>query len=118
MAPWIRDGDEIDIGFAQPQEFRRGDLIVYRRAGVFICHRLMRRIPGEGGAWFSLKADVSWQCDPPVAADDCLGVVVALRRSARDLPLNTRVMRLCGLLAGICVPCLVSVLQRMRSLTS
>jgi len=65
MAPLCNLGDAVWAEPAVPASLRRGDVIVVRRAGGLVTHRLVALGDGE---WYT-KGDNARHLDPPVTAD-------------------------------------------------
>jgi hypothetical protein len=74
MAPTLRDQDRLQV--APLDGARPGDLVVARRAGILVAHRLVRL----DGAMALTKGDACAAPDPPLPAEALLGRVVAVRR--------------------------------------
>ena len=86
MAPLLRPGDAVWAEPALPASLRRGDVIVVRRAGGLVTHRLVALGDGE---WYT-KGDNARHLDPPVTADAILGRVVAIERGGDRIELRGR----------------------------
>jgi hypothetical protein len=63
---------------------RLGDILLVRRPGDFLAHRLISR---RGEAWYT-KGDRLRSLDAPAAAAQILGRVVAIERGARVIDLT------------------------------
>jgi hypothetical protein len=74
MAPALGDGDLLRVEAAE--RARPGDVVVARRAGVLVAHRLIRL----DGAMAVTQGDACPAPDAPVPTDALLGRVVAVRR--------------------------------------
>ena len=90
MEPTLRDGDGVAVVRAAREELRRGDLMVFERAGEVTVHRFL----GGKGDRFLEKGDAhalgAWRPWP-----EALGKVVAVwpagaSSSPRPLPASTR----------------------------
>ena len=75
MAPLLRPEEHVIAAPVPAGDLRRGDLVVVRRQGVLVTHRLAAHSVGDG--WYT-KGDNSLGVDPLVPADAILGRVVAL----------------------------------------
>jgi hypothetical protein len=100
MLPLVRDGDHVLVahGFAG---VRRGDIVVLRREGRLIAHRVLRIYGGNAGSTFITKGDSVYRLDPPSSADQVLGRVLAVRRKGRHLRLDTPAWRMFGWLIAV-----------------
>lgn len=69
------------------QAIRPGDIVVYHcDDGTPIAHRVIQ----QRGTSILTRGDNRWRADPPVRAEQVLGVVVAATRGDRAVPLHTR----------------------------
>ena len=89
MAPSIRDGDTVVIehGDGRP---RIGDVVVVRREGAIVVHRLIHRDVQGGHERFLTRGDRCRGIDPPVRRDQIVGKVVEVRSEERLLRLDSR----------------------------
>ena len=89
MAPLICDGDTVVVehGDGQP---RIGDVIVVKRDGAVVAHRLIHFETKEGDERFLTQGDSCSGIDPPVRRDQILGKVVEVRSTDRRLRLDSR----------------------------
>ena len=88
MAPLIRHGDRLEIDH-DPGELRPGDVVVFRREGALVAHRLIRcdRIgPGER---LVTRGDGCAALDPPVARSQVIGRVTRVWGPERSLALES-----------------------------
>jgi hypothetical protein len=83
MLPLIRPGDEVRLAPLDSRRITRGMLIVYLRDGRLILHRVIA-FNGDGVV---AKGDALVSPDPPVAWDQVVARVVALR-SASGQPVD------------------------------
>ena len=85
MAPTLFSGEWVLVSPLQPDanELRLGDLLVVRRAGELVTHRLVGR---AGGDWL-LLGDNRRSVDPPAAPAETLGRVRAVSRRGAWRPL-------------------------------
>ncbi len=86
MAPLLQPGDGVLVGPVMEDKLRRGDLVVVRRAGEPVTHRVVGR---AGGRWRT-KGDNLRLLDPPFAPVDLLGRVAALERRQGKIDLESR----------------------------
>ena len=96
MAPFLRPGDKVLVQPAQPEALRVGDLIVARRAGEFITHRLVRIGKNE----YYTKGDRSRYLDPPLTLDSIIGKVIEIERPGRIVDMQAGYWRLVNALLG------------------
>lgn len=84
MIPTFRKGDRLELGRAEA--LRAGDIIVYRQARLFVCHRIQR----IEGPHLYLKGDASAGPPEQISALDVVGRVTALLRDGRRLTVAPR----------------------------
>lgn len=84
MAPFLRPGDAVWAEPAVPASLRRGDVVVVRREGDLVTHRL---VAVGDGQWYT-KGDNVRYLDPPVTVDAILGRVVAIERGGDRIELR------------------------------
>jgi phage repressor protein C with HTH and peptisase S24 domain len=81
MAPAIADGDNLTVEPAGGGQLRLGEVLLVRRGGAVLAHRLAgrRRRPG-GSVALVLRGDAAECDDPPADPADVLGRVVEAER--------------------------------------
>ena len=89
MAPFLLPGDAVRVASLGGVEPRRGALLVVRRGGFLVTHRLVGWVGAGAGRRLLLQGDACHRPDQPVAREDVLGVVVARRRAGRWAPVGT-----------------------------
>jgi hypothetical protein len=87
MHPTIRENEALVVAPAAPAWLALGDIVLSRCGEKITAHRLVwidaeTAAPGapEGRPVFILRGDACRTCDPPVAAHQILGKVVAVER--------------------------------------
>lgn len=81
MWPLLRAGDAVIVQPIQAATIRVGDVLVARRGAELITHRL---IASEGEQWL-LRGDNATFADTPVSRAACLGRVIAIENSLRQI---------------------------------
>jgi hypothetical protein len=94
MWPFLKDGQKILVKKIAPQEFRRGDLVLYRGAGQLFCHRLMRREEKDGKYFFYCRGDASLGGSDQVSEELVEGKVMAVISGRKAVNLETWWQRL------------------------
>lgn len=74
MYPTLRPGDRLDIEPAEP--IALGDLLVYRRPGGLVCHRVI----GIDIDMLAIRGDAGVGPADPVRREEVIGKVVAIER--------------------------------------
>jgi signal peptidase len=100
MVPLIQDGDHVLVAHGCAG-VRRGDVIILRREGRLVVHRVLRIYSGHAGPTFLTKGDHVSQLDSPLRADEIVGRVLALKRGDRYMSLDTTVWRMVGWLIAV-----------------
>ena len=81
MTPAIADGDTLTAAPAGAGELRLGEVVLVRREGAVLAHRLVgRRRRPDGSVALVLRGDAAECDDPPVDPADVLGRVVEAER--------------------------------------
>lgn len=93
MLPLIRDGDRVLITHSAGG-VRRGDVILFRREGMLIAHRVLQSC--EAGSTFVTKGDNAFDLDPTLNAREIVGRVRAIEREGRCMSLETTPWRIVG----------------------
>ena len=102
MAPFIRDGDALEVCPIDPRTLRRGDVALCRRpGGGLFAHRVVAVRRHEGTTEWITQGDASPFSDGPCCAGDVLGRVVAVERGGRRTELAWFGPRLAGYLWAV-----------------
>lgn len=112
MLPLLREGDQLLVAHSC-EKLRQGDLVVFRRAGKLVVHRVIRFNLGVTGRIPITKGDNVPHYDAPVQADELVGRVVQVRRGARLLSLDNRVWRVSGWLIARVTAAGIGLRKRM-----
>ena len=96
MLPMLKPGDKVLVEKALPKSLRVGDLVVIRKRGEFITHRLV----GRGPDTCITKGDGLRHLDPPISNDSILGKVVTIERKEAQISLQNNYWRLANLGLG------------------
>ncbi len=81
MYPTFRKGEKVQIRALQPGEPLRGQIVAYWR-GILFTHRFI----GDG----ICLGDNSLKSDEPIRTEDMAGIVTAVNRGGRLVPLGRR----------------------------
>lgn len=116
MFPLIREGDRVLVAHGCTG-MRRGDVIVFRRRGRLIAHRVLNILKSDAGPIFVTKGDNIPQFDPPLNDNEIVGRVLAIKRENRCIPLDTPVWRILGWLIAVSTLSLAKIHGCGRNLT-
>jgi hypothetical protein len=84
MFPLISTGDKVTI---HPEKnYEKGELIVYKRDGRMVCHRLANIFQQDGIKYYQTRGDSFIGLDDPVTANQILGKVIKIERENVSLP--------------------------------
>jgi hypothetical protein len=76
MFPLIRAGDLITISpDTQP---KIGDMVVFRRNGAMVCHRLVKMCEKDGIIHYQTRGDTVSSLDDPILRHEILGKVIRI----------------------------------------
>jgi hypothetical protein len=89
MAPLIRHGDTVVIKHGDVP-LRVGDVVVAKRQGSFVAHRLVHSEMEDGRERFLTRGDACGGIDPPVRCEQIIGKVVEVRNSEGRVRLDSR----------------------------
>jgi hypothetical protein len=81
MLPSLWPGDRLRVEAAHPGSLQLGDVVVCASGGRLVAHRLIDRLPHEGGLHLITRGDRLRYTDAPVAAEALVGWVVGVGRS-------------------------------------
>ena len=91
MMPLLRERhDVIEIRKKEPGRCKKYDVVLYKRHGQYILHRILRVLP-EG---YVVAGDNNSFLDPIVADEDILGVMTRVIRDGKDITMDEHFYRL------------------------
>ena len=85
MSPCIRDGEIVHVTAVIVSKLRKGDIVLTKGHSGFRVHRLVRIDHDKN--FFITRGDCGQQDDPPVRADQILGIVLA-----KEVRLGTKIV--------------------------
>jgi hypothetical protein len=99
MLPAIQEGDRVLVahGFT---DVRQGDVVVFRRGGRLVAHRVLRIDRRQPEPVFITKGDNIRRLDPPVNGSEIVGRVLMVERGGRQMALDTAARRAAGWLTA------------------
>ncbi len=86
MRPLLCGGDMLTVQRTEMLHVRRGDVVVFARAGGMFAHRVIENQEQV----LITKGDAFPEADKPVTSDELLGRVTAVERNGRRTALDTR----------------------------
>lgn len=96
MRPLLRGGDVLTVQRTEMLHIRRGDVVVFSRAGGMFAHRVI----GNQEQVLITKGDAFPEADKPVTSDELLGRVTAVERGGRRKALDTPWQRMLAQIAA------------------
>lgn len=96
MAPLIRPGDEVLVSKAAAQQIRFGDVVVFRRDGDLIVHRVLKKWRTADAICFGEKGDMAHTYGL-IGADKVIGRVTMVKGRGKTLSLSSPLSRLTNL---------------------
>lgn len=128
MSPVLRTGDMIYVGPVKADELAAGDIILFKRAGDLVAHRLIKKIGtatvfssnnGRCPYFFLTKGDTFPYPDDRIEGKDIIGRVYAVEKHGRMLDLRKGTFSVLNKLAHKLSPLtaiLYGVIRRYRDL--
>jgi signal peptidase I len=93
MVPWIRAGDFVLVRQVDFAKVAVGDVIVFRRNGLVVTHRAIRRVdaapPEKTAILLITKGDALDESDAPVSTAEFLGRATRIHRGRRHIDLDS-----------------------------
>ena len=77
MFPAIRDGEMVTVAPVSTAPVQIGDVVLVPHGRGVLAHRVVAMSRAGGRVMLTVRGDASCSCDPPVAIDQVLGVVVS-----------------------------------------
>jgi signal peptidase I len=93
MMPLIQPGDQVLISKVIAEHISHGDIIVFKRGGSMIVHRVLKKIRTDKGICFIEKGDNS-RGRGTFSADKVIGRVTVVKGSEKLYSLNSPFSRL------------------------
>jgi signal peptidase len=89
MHPAICHGDMITVEPVDPQSVKKGDILLFRRSGRPLAHRVVHVGMEKGSVVeFIVRGDAKLACDAPVKPEEVLGRVSNIARRWRSMVLT------------------------------
>jgi hypothetical protein len=85
MLPALWPGDILEVRRESPARIFAGDVVVFRRQGRLLAHRVVEKLGTSDGGVLVTRGDRLEQTDPPVSAEELLGCVTWVQRGHRRL---------------------------------
>lgn len=90
MYPFLKDGDIALIEKCSLDALKPGDVVVFKRAGKWIAHRLLKKIKLNGKTTLLAKGDSCLKTDPAVSGEMFAGRIVSAERKGKTILLNNQ----------------------------
>ena len=86
MYPVIKRGNQVLVEKADPDQVRFGDIVVFRRSGTLVTHRVIGKSKLGGEYHLLEKGDANLQ-STLVPVKDVIGRITAIRNTVKTLPI-------------------------------
>jgi len=93
-----------------------GDLMVFKRNGQMVCHRLVRVFEKDGMKYYRTRGDSFFNFDEPVTLDQILGKVIRIERENLSLPRRILLFIYPALKFGRFNAFIINALMKLRAL--
>ena len=91
MYPTVRAGDVLRVQSRPAVDIRVGDIAVFRRLNYLFGHRVIDKGSANGRAYIVTRPDGRRDgSESPIFDEDLLGVVVAIERAGKQVPIQPR----------------------------
>jgi hypothetical protein len=114
MFPLIYTGDRITVSPEKSPSI--GDLMVFKRNGQMVCHRLVRVFEKDGMKYYRTRGDSFFNFDEPVTLDQILGKVIRIERENLSLPRRILLFIYPALKFGRFNAFIINALMKLRAL--
>ena len=114
MFPLISTGDRITVSPEKSPSI--GDLMVFKRNGQMVCHRLVRVFEKDGMKYYRTRGDSFFNFDEPVTLDQILGKVIRIERENLSLPRRILLFIYPALKFGRFNAFIINALMKLRAL--
>lgn len=104
MLPFLKSGTMVSVRNADIRDIHIGDIVVFKKDGVTIAHRVFRKAPSAGRFFLRTKSDISFSPEPLISQEGLIGKVTAFKRFGREITIDNFMFRLLGLGAGVIFP--------------
>jgi len=90
MVPAIRPGDLVSVERAGLSEVSPGEIVVFRRCGRLIVHRVVVKFGGRADPFLVTRGDRTRRDDGLVSSPELIGRVTHIKRNHRRVPAPSR----------------------------
>jgi len=88
MVPTLWSGDTVTVHRRCLADMLPGEVVLFVQNQYFVAHRVMRRIVIRNDVLIVTRGDAQAHDDPPVRAEELLGVVTEVHRGGASRPLR------------------------------
>jgi signal peptidase I len=92
----IQENDLITIKKTAHEKLKSGDIILFKRADHFVCHRIINCYKKNNESYYLTKGDVLVQTDEPLLERQIIGRVHRISRGNRIINLSSSFARAVG----------------------
>ena len=113
MTPLIQPGNRVLMSPVMAEQICCGDIVVFRRSGSLIVHRVLKKRHTSGGSYFIEKGD-NFPSMGRFSADDVIGKVTMVIGNGKIFNLSSPFSRLISRLLSMCFYCTSVIIARLR----
>lgn len=117
MTPLIHLGDQVLVSRVASEQIRSGDIVLFKRDGDMIVHRILKRWQTPDGIGFSEKGDNTLTCGL-IDADEIIGRVTMVKGGRKMLGFGSPVGRLTNLALSVWFYWTTAAVAILRASTS
>lgn len=114
MRPFIKGKERIIVRKADLKNFRIGDVVVFKKNGALICHRLVKKAKFKGRYIIFCRGDNSSSAEM-VMEDAVEGRVTAIIKNNKVIDFNSPVQHAVNFTIVFISPWLIKVLRKLKS---
>jgi signal peptidase I len=115
MWPFLKQGARLVIKKAAGKDLKIGDMVLYKKAGQTICHRLVKKAENKEGVIFYIRGDNSTSKPEIVLENMLVGKVVGIIKNNKTINLDSKTCRITNFFIAITGPALNKILRSLKS---
>ncbi len=115
MFPFLLENERVKIVPFQQSNINKGDILVFKKSGRFIAHRLIHIDKKQNR--LLTKGDFCFQKDSPLSTNEIIGKITVVYRKGKEIRLNTQQRNMINLIIAkfsFILPYLARVLKKLK----